>query len=712
MVHVSDFDIMKALGEYSHTKVPGAPDQTPTERLCSSIENRGFDMTYLGPVLETRGSQQILSCAGSGKTTTLIFKILYDIASGEITSTTEFNGQVVRTVDKVWVSTFLRSGAEELKSSLWKWQTRMSLPDYTSSVKFSTLHAEFKSVLNSLGVETNFVDAKKNSSYLKTILRGLKINNGALNNEIVREFEGALTYTRNRLDRDRYTHPTYEAYRVFPNDVDKILQDWSKTRRVFKEMDFEDLQDYLYEFLYIQKNQTVIDAIENRYSYMYIDEFQDTSQIQYEILKAYARKTKKVIVIGDDDQTIYTWRGSDNDIITRRFMQDFNPNLTQLSINYRCPDKVLNPIIPSIELNKNRFKKGIEAKKSGGSLRVGNYGSYKSMSNALSKGIAADVRDGKSVAILCRENLDGLVPALLLDKSSTNLKYSISGNNMTLDSYVGRQVMGILNLFTSKSGEGVRKAISQLIYSRFETSKIMDEFKVNGTSIWDVDMEDLKYSSLSVYNYVKRWRDYREGHTAMATVQFVLHDYRNNVYGQNNQYHEICRSVIDAVLAVIESYNYDSPSELLADVEDINDRLNARKNLVGSSVQISTIHNFKGKEADSVYVWNDSEGVFPSSKSDAGSLEEERRIHYIACTRALETSTILYQTGKPSPFLAEMDLTEAESFQEKGIGGTLGGGSSAGVNLIKEEKNQYSDSVEGEDDELDWDGFDFKEVKV
>lgn len=701
---------MKALGEYSHGVDPDTPEQLPTAKLRSAIEARGFDMTYLSPVLDTRGSQQILSCAGSGKTTTLIFKILNDIASGELTSTSEFNGNVVRTVDRVWVSTFLKSGAEDLRRSLWKWQTRLSLPDYTSSVKFSTLHAEFKSLLNSLGVATNFVDTKKNNSYLKTVLQNHNINGGSLNNEIVREFASALTYTRNRLDRDQYTHPTYKTYNVMPSQVDALARDWSKTRRAFKEMDFEDLQDYLYELAYIQQVPEVVNAMENRYSFLYIDEFQDTSQIQYELLKIYARKAKKVIVIGDDDQTIYTWRGSDNNIITNRFMEDFRPAITQLSYNYRCPENVLAPIIPSIELNENRFKKDIKAKKEGGSLRVGHYNSYKNMVAALSKGIATDIRAGKSVAVLCRENLDGLVPALLLDKAGSNIKYSISGDNMTLDSYVGRQILGILNLFTARSNEGVRKALSQLVYSRFEVAKIMDEFKINGTSIWDVNMKDLKYSSLAVYNYVKRWRDYRENHTAMATVQFVLHDYRFNVYGKSNQYHEICRSVIDAILAVIESYNYDTPAELLEDVEDINDRLKARKKLDGSAVQISTVHNFKGKEADSVYVWNDSEGVFPSSKSDAGDVEEERRIHYIACTRALETSTLLYRTGSPSPFLSEMDLTKAEEFVGQGIGGTLGG--NKGIDLVVDERVVAPGADElAEEDEDDWAMLEPKEVK-
>lgn len=698
---MTGFDAMKALAEYRRDATQTSDHtRSPSDLLLEQIESEGFDMNNLSGVLKTPGTQQILSCAGSGKTTTLIFKILYDSATGELTRVDEVNGNAIRSTEKVWVSTFLKSGADELRASLWKWQRKLSLPDMSSSIRFSTLHSEFLRMLNSLGVETNIVDAKKNNGFLKSVVRNLGYVENALNSEQLQSLSSALTYTRNRLDSARYNQEIYTDLGLMPNHVDTIIRDWSATRRAMQLVDFEDLQDYLYELAIIQKNEQVVAAMENRYKFLYIDEFQDTSQIQYALLKVYARTAKKVIVIGDDDQTIYTWRGSSNEIITKNFLEDFKPTMTELSINYRCPANVLNPIIPSIERNQNRIRKGIVAKKPGGTFRVGAYGSYQSMVNALSKGIEEDVQQGKTVALLCRENVDGLVPSLLLDKLGSNIRYSISGDNMTLDSYVGRQIVGILNLFTSSFNDNVSRALGQLVYNRYKVRSLMDEIKTQGVSIWDIDMDDLRYSVPEIYAYVRRWRSYRSTNGRMETIQYVLNDYRNTVYGRHTQYNEICRSVIDAVLTLIRSYDYESPQELLYDVEGINDRLKARKKLSGSDVQISTVHNFKGKEADSVYVWNDSEGSFPSSRSGGSfqDIEEERRIHYIACTRALETSTILFREGKPGKFLQEMDLSNAEKFIHVGIAGTL-----------RKPKAEYVD--DNEEDDFDMTGITLKGVK-
>lgn len=671
---MSNGNIFDRLSSYSREVPEGTSTLRPSERFIENLESRGFNMSDLVEVLKTKGNQQIVSCAGSGKTTSLIFKILYDTVTGETTSRKEINGQTLRMIEPIWVSTFLKSGAEELQSSIWAWQKRLSLPDITSTIKFSTIHAEFKGVLNSLGVGTNFIDTKKNNEYLKSLMREYHVNNGNVNSEVVREFASALTYTRNRLDHKRYENETYREFNVSDPIVDVIIKEWANKRLQNGLMDFEDLQDLLYKFAVVDKDPRVISAIQSRYKYLYVDEFQDTSQIQYEILKVYAEAAKKVIVIGDDDQTIYTWRGSSHEIITSKFTEDYDPTITKLGVNYRCPSNVLNPIIPSIEKNVDRLDKDITSFNEGGELRIGDYGSYKSMVYALNKGIESDLKAERTVAVLCRDNVDGLVPALLLDKMGNNVKYSISGENMSMDSYIGRQVMGIIKLFTAKHGEGVRRALSQLAPFTRESNLVNEECKSSGMNIWQLDSDDFAYSAPKIWAFVARWREFlSDSESKMETLKFVLNEYKYRVYGRQSKYNEICCSVIDAVLALIESGKYDDPLEVLLDIEDINERLNARLKLRNATVKISTVHNFKGKEADSVYVWNDSFGVFPPK--DSASIEEERRIHYIACTRALKISTLLCKKDSRSPFVGEMDLSSAKRFTETGLGMAIGSNS-------------------------------------
>ena len=175
----------------------------PSERVLLNIEKQGFNMSQLKDVLMEKGNQLIISCAGSGKTTALVFKIIYNIATGEATRLVEVNGNRLRVPDKIWVSTFLRSGAEELEMKLSAWQIRIGVADASKAITFSTLHAEFKRALNAMGVATNIVNAQDNSKYLKEVVSDYSLKNGdgrPLNNENMKDLESALAYTRNRLD--------------------------------------------------------------------------------------------------------------------------------------------------------------------------------------------------------------------------------------------------------------------------------------------------------------------------------------------------------------------------------------------------------------------------------------------------------------------------------------------------------------------------------
>ena len=142
----------------------------PSDRLLAEIKSYGFDMSQLIDVLKCKGNQLTISCAGSGKTTSLVFKVIYDIKTNQATKISTVNGNQIRVLDKIWVCTFLRSGAEELQASLRKWQRRLHCIDTSSAIQFSTLHAEFKRALNAMGVETNIISAKKNSSLLKDVV--------------------------------------------------------------------------------------------------------------------------------------------------------------------------------------------------------------------------------------------------------------------------------------------------------------------------------------------------------------------------------------------------------------------------------------------------------------------------------------------------------------------------------------------------------------
>lgn len=649
----------------------------PSEKLLLNIEKQGFNMDQLKNVLVTKGNQLIISCAGSGKTTALVFKIIYNIVTGEATRVVQINGNALRVPDKIWVSTFLKSGADELENKLSAWMLRLKVGGSSKAINFSTLHAEFKRALNDMGIETNIIDGAENSKYLKKVLEPYALKNGdgrPLNSENIKDLESALTYSRNRLDGKRYDRDIYEELGIGRIIVESILRDWKALRKENGFVDFEDLQEMLFIQAVVNKDEKVINFLRNRYNYLYIDEFQDTSQIQYEILKLYISGAKKVVAIGDDDQTIYSWRGSYNGIITKQFSEDFNPTISELSLNYRCPENILNAVIPSIEKNEDRYKKSLKASRKGGDMRVGRFSNYKTMVETLGDLIAKDIEEGMSVAILCRVNSDGLMPALILD-SMNRFTFTISGDGMTLDSYIGRMVLGIIRLFTDVYSQKVEQALNMLTWDKFSVSKLMKVCKNNKISFWDISDTDLAYSCPDIYGVLSVWRRARKRSGDIAALKLVLEHYRTEVFKKDTQFNRVCKSVIISMEALLSYNDYIDVESFLEDVESINERLKARKKAYyGNKVRIATVHEFKGKEADSIYVWNDSKDVYPHAKSASDEeYEEERRVHYIACTRARKRSTVMYLMGKPGDFVLEMDLDNARDISSnESISGSLG----------------------------------------
>lgn len=666
------------------TNSQGSPMGTPTppkklkpsEEIILKLKKYGFDMTQLEPILKTNGNQLTVSCAGSGKTTTMIFKIIYDVSTGYATRLTEVNGNKIRVPEKIKVCTFLKTGALELENRMRDWNRRLGRPDVTDSISFSTLHAEFKRTLNAMGIVTNIISETENTNLLKKALKVYALrnsNNKPLTSQDIKDLMSALTYTRNRLDEKRYEKDIYQDLNIGSTIIDAILRDWKGLRIEGGYVDYEDLQEMLYQECYVRNNPEVINFIKERYNMIYIDEFQDTSQIQYKLIKVYGADCKQVLAIGDDDQTIYSWRGSCNDIILRDFIEDFEPKLNQLSVNYRCPANILNSIKPSIELNQDRFEKQLHSHREGGEVRYGLFGSYISMLNVLGDLIYKDVSNGLSVAVLCRVNSDGLMPAIIFD-TLNSFQFSISGEGMTLNSYIGRAVVGICKLFTERSTQAVKNALGFLTWDSRGINEMVKTFKNNGTSIWTVPIEDLYYSCSDVAHCVSEWRTWRDSAGDIEALKRVLQYYRTRVFSKDSQFNDVMRSAIISIESLLGYYDYDSVDDFVEALEDINERLKARiGKSKGASVQIATVHEFKGKESDSVYVWNDTEEVFPHKNCNIynqSELEEERRVHYIACTRPKKILTLLSLRDKQGRFTFEMDLSGANML-EIGLSGSL-----------------------------------------
>lgn len=670
------------------------------ERKNYKPDYDNIEYTELYYALTTDGNQIINAAAGAGKTTALISKIQKDIATGSCMRVQTLpNGMNVQVVDKVFVGTFLRSGAEELKQALLSWQKKLGYSETAGQIVFSTLDAEFKRCLESMGVTVKIGEQSTLDGCFRRAVRKAHIvrNDGKnLTAEDYRIIGSIITYARGRLDDKKYCHPSAPDYCLNQQVTDMLIQLYSSERIACGVMDFEDISELLYRYLYITPNPAVQDVVASRYNYMYLDEFQDTSQIQYAILRAYRRgnlventdatfdtdkrdalytgiPTKgKIVVVGDQSQTIYSFRGSDSKVLTENFPKDFNPNITPLSVNWRCPETILSPIIPSIHLNKDSENQAIKSAREGGELHVYEFMSLSNMTDHLIKSIGEDIDANRSVAILCRTNFEGIIPALNIEKAKLG-RYSISSEGMTLSSSLPRSILNIANLFMQLSDTKVRSALNMLVpyYARYEVNELVNALensktKTSAMTIWTMPLEDIEYSCPSLLELIKSVRaemfDEQGNRVQYADIIGLRYLYAymyDKTFAKKTTYNESAKTLISALLNLIERNNYATIREFVDDVVRINDRLKNAIKLKNANITIATVHEFKGKEADSVYIWNDSDGVFPSSKtdlSDADLVAEERRVHYIACTRAKEREHIYTLVGKRGMFIDEMNV--------------------------------------------------------
>ena len=641
-------------------------------------------------VITTSGNQLVNAIAGSGKTTTLIFKIMYDLVTGEAKKIIQApTGMQVAVPDSIFVGTFLRTGAKELEDRLSYWQRKLGYSSTEGQIQFSTLDAEFKRCLNAMNIPTNIGKEEVLSRLRKKAIDscGITRDGAVLTNEDYQIINSIIVYYRGRLDNKKYQHPNADEYGLTPSILDLVVKQYASLRQIEGVMDFEEIQELLYQYLYVTPNPAVQNFVANRFKFMYVDEFQDTSQMQYAILKFYARghqkqnilgvckeevsytgeETKgKFVVIGDPSQCIYSFKGSDKEIICETFDEDFMPTHTALSYNYRCPSNILSPIVPSIHINPEGSKQSINAFNEGGVFHAYEFSSMQSMLKKLQDDLCEDMNNGMKSAILCRTNFDGLIPAFVLESAKV-YNFSISGKNMTLNTPLPKKLIGVTSLFTERATPSVRATLEMLV-PRFDSWKIkqlVDTMKNNNMNIWQVPMQDIEYSVPNLAPMIKDLKNIimpdgqtRDKEKELDALKFIYFWLTVNTFSGDNSYCASARAYIECLLYILDNNDFKTIYEFIEELDEIDDRLNGRIGKKNVDIEIATVHEFKGKERDSVYVWNDSVDVFPSSKCDleiSDQVEEERRVHYIACTRAKKKSSIYAMSGKVGMFANEMD---------------------------------------------------------
>lgn len=646
------------------------------ENFYKKLEELGFNLDELKDILDCRDSMLILSGAGSGKTTALILKIIRDLISGDLIKTQVINGVKISTQANILVSTFLKTGAEELEKSFNDWCRRLNLVGVNSNnIHFKTIHSEVYSALTSMGLK---VDIKNDTSDLIRRIMGKYGIHSVLSNgrnvtiDEVADMNCLISYVRNRLDAQRYNHPLMDEYTIDTLQLEALLTNFKQHKMAQGIQDFEDLQEMLLEGL--RCNPKVVEWIQRRYDFIYVDEFQDTSQLQYEILKFYFTGAKKVLAIGDDDQCIYSWRGSDIEIINKKFEEDFKPVVKQLTMNYRCSKNILNAVIPSIEKNTLRHPKKLRAAREGGIVDIIIDGSI----NHLMTGVKEDLSKGETVGVIARTNQDLLIPAILLELDENEINFGLS-KSVSLDNRLPKTVFGLMDLVTKRYTPEFESMLKMFLpkYKHYEVEKLCDVLNINKEkSLFTIPLEDIRHSAPSLFNMIHTMRLNYEVSPKKAYLG-LLKLLPQEVYGGKSIYAQRARDFVYYIQKII--LEHDNVKDMTLEQLDelfnliLPQKLNRRKMTDNSRlfIKVTTVHEAKGKEWDNVYIWNDIDGCFPSSVGNReltkDEFEEERRVHYIAWTRPKKKLTVYTRSDREGGFLQECDLSTCNIVEVRGI---------------------------------------------
>ena len=614
-------------------------------------------------VLHDKGPLLVLAGAGTGKTgvlTTRLSRLLIENIAlpGEILAVT-----------------FTNKAANEMRS-----RVSDQIGDKASGLKWlGTFHSIGAQILRTypekIGLKNDFIilDTDDQIRLLKQLIRDENIDDKkwspkALLNLIDKwKNKGILPGNISRDDGD-----------YFANGKGAIL--YRKYQDQLKFFNAADFGDLILECIRLfNENQDILQQYQNRFKFMLVDEYQDTNSSQYSLLKLLSNKWMNICCVGDDDQSIYSWRGAEVSNILR-FEKDFpNAKIIRLEQNYRSTGNILAAASRLIESNESRFGKTLWTSSSEGE-KVSITSTWDGEEEAR---IITDEIESYS---LNNKNLDEI--AILVRASfqmrefedrfiSVGLPYKVIGGPRFYERKEIRDANAYFRIAIQPNDSlALERVLNTPKRGIGETTikKIKDYSKNNNISTIEAIRDLIKTSEIkpktkiSLKNFVEltdRWHSLLNERNHYELAEIILED---------SGYLEMLRND-DTITAagrlenIKELFRSIEPFESLhAYLEHIALVMEIDKNTDGNKVSLMTLHAAKGLEFDFVYLPGWEEGVFPNQRSlDEGgieSLEEERRLAYVGITRAKIKSSIFYAANRkmhnqwlsclPSRFINEM----------------------------------------------------------
>jgi len=633
------------------------------------------------PTIHKNGPIMVIAGAGSGKTRVLTYRIAYLMEMG---------------VDpfSILALTFTNKAAREMKS-------RISLivgEEKSKNLWMGTFHSIFARILRSeaelLGYSSNFTiyDTQDSERLIATIIKELKLDKDLYKYRNIRNrissLKNNLVTIKAYLSNQELIQQDNEARRPM---FGKVYQTY--VNRCFKAsaMDFDDLMLKTNELL--NRFPEVLAKYQERFKYIHVDEYQDTNHSQYLIIKALADRYENLCVVGDDAQSIYGFRGANIENILS-FQKDYlNSTVYRLEQNYRSTQNIVNAANSVIKNNINKLDKNVWTENEEGdkiqineSITDSEEGRYVASSIFENKN---NLRlDNDSFAVLYRTNAQSRSIEDALRRK--NISYQIYGGLSFYQRKEIKDILAYLRVIINPSDEESIKRILNyptrgigqttvdklLIYSNennislFKTLELLENIDINinnGTKTKLIDFLNLIKSFQLRNKSLNALEIIDEVLKRIGVINLLKAEGTPESVSRIENIEELLNAVKDFIEGQEDVINSEgSLNEFLEDVALISE-LDKDINETQKKVSLMTIHLAKGLEFSHVYIVGLEEDLFPSalSSSTRSDLEEERRLFYVALTRAEKKITLThaktrYRWGKlndcePSRFIKEIE---------------------------------------------------------
>ncbi|OPJ55154.1 ATP-dependent helicase [Alkalithermobacter paradoxus] len=572
-----------------------------------------------------KGPCIVLAGPGSGKTRVITHRIVNLIENN-------INPQNILAIS------FTKSSALEMKDRT------IRLSSGASRVNFGTFHSIFFNILRNFRNYTmeNILDEKNKRYIFKNILKTCHIENYE-DDEFISSIINEISFVTNELMNVN----EFESSLVSNDEFTRIYDMYRKYKIDMKKIDFDDMLIHTYNLL--KDNDDVLSIVANKYKYVLIDEFQDVNKVQFEVLKLIVKYTQNIFVVGDEDQSIYGFRGARPDFLLQ-FEKYFSPvNKIILDINYRSTDKIIDGSNKLISNNSKRYEKVIKGlKKSNENIEYISSNDSEEEGRKIGK-IINSIVDNKNlyysdIAIIYRTNMQArAVIDVFMDM---NIPFVVKDSMITLyDHWVAKDIIAYLKLCIDIK---LKDEFARIINKPFRyISKDNINFALKSNDFincikskllpWQIKtIEDLEID----INYISCLPPKE----AISYIRTTL-EYDRHILDYCSQ-RKIKSTGLFDILNEIESSgaSFQTINEYLTHIEKVKDEITSKSNEDSDSVVLTTIHSSKGLEFKNVFIIGAIEGVMPHEKSfeDEELIEEERRLFYVAMTRAMEKLYISY----------------------------------------------------------------------